>query len=372
MGLNQEIIAKLNQPLDPSRVKTREGPGGKTLSYVEGHDCVATANEIFGVGNWGYAVKEIQCIGFGKVKARDPNDPDEFIDEERMMYYAVVELCIANCAPITEAGFGSTRGDRPEHHEMAVKGAVTDGLKRCLKNYGEQFGLGLYGEGGVPAISIPDDLGSMPCPGKKHQGKTLAEVYGEDSEYLGWIADNWREDDIREAVSRFLEQQTQPEEELITLPSGGTIPANQKITAGWVKALTDLSIEAGWDKTGTHLKNHLKKHYGLTSVAELTFKDAMPLREHLEGLKAEQPREEEPEAPELILDEAILKQAAKAGFGEDDAGILVAEKMGDAPLTPECYQAFFNYFNALASGTKKDIVDRVLDAGLERLKEAEN
>jgi len=359
MGLNQEIIDKLNQPLDPSRVKTREGPGGKTLSYVEGHDCVATANEIFSVGNWGYAVKEIQSIGYGKVKVRDPDNPDEFIDEERMMYYAVVELRIADCAPITEAGFGSTRGDRPEHHEMAVKGAVTDGLKRCLKNYGEQFGLGLYAGGGPPTISIPDDLGSMPCPGKKHSGKALAEVYEEDREYLGWIADNWRENDIREAVAQFLQQQAEPEEKLITLPSGGRIPADKKITAGWVKALADLALKADWDETGKHLENHLKKHYGVARLADLNIEQAMALREHLEGLTSE-----------LILDEPILNEAAKAGFSEDDAGIFVAQKMGDAPLTPECYQAFLNYFNALASGTKKDIVDRVLDASLEKLKEA--
>ena len=387
MGLSDKIIKKLNEPLDASRVKTRPGPGGKKLSYLEGHDCISTANVIFGVGNWGYAVQQIECVGHGKIMVKDPEDPEMLLEEHRMMYYAVVELRVLDCAPITEAGFGTTRGDRPEHHEMAVKGAVTDGLKRCLKNYGVQFGLGLYA-GDVPP-AIPADLGSMVLAGKKHEGKTLAEVYKEDPDYLGWLSTNWRDQDVREAVKRYIQEQeaAPPEGEMITLPSGNVVPANKRVTAGWAKSLVDLSVEAGWDEPGVHLKNHLKKHYGVASTSVLTFKQALAFREHLAGLIEEQPgkeeevseqaeeepgeEEEKPEQAGVVLDEAILDIAAKAGFDQGEASNFVNEKMGDAELTPVCYQAFMAYFNALASGTDQKVVDMVLDASLERLKEVQ-
>lgn len=269
---------------------------------------------------------------------------------------------------------------------MAVKGAVTDGLKRCLKNYGVQFGLGLYA-GDVPS-AIPADVGSMVLSGKKHGGKTVAEVYKEDPTYLDWVSTNWREHDVREAIKQYIKEQqaAPPEGEMITLPSGTVVPANKRITAGWAKSLLELSVQAGWDESGVHLKNHLKKHYGIASTSVLTFKQALALREHLSGLigeepVAEQPSEEEPpeepreeEKPEqagVELDEAILDIASKAGFEQGDASNFVAEKMGDAALTPECYQAFLAYFNALASGTDQKVVDKVLEASLERLKEVQ-
>lgn len=382
VGLSEKIIKKLNEPLDAARVKTRSGPGGKKLSYLEGHDCIATANKIFGVGNWGYAVQQIECVGHGKVMVKDPEDPEMRLEEHRMMYYAVVELHIADCAPITEAGFGTTRGDRPEHHEMAVKGAVTDGLKRCLKNYGVQFGLGLYA-GDVPP-AIPADLGSLVLSGKKHEGKTIADVYKEDPTYLDWVSTNWRDHDVREAVKRYIAEQEAgpPEGEMITLPSGTVVPANKRITAGWARSLLELSVEAGWDESGVHLKNHLKKHYGIASTSVLTFKQALALREHLAGLMDEQPGEEEkaPDEPKeekapqpsgVVLDEAILDIASKAGFEQGEASNFVAEKMGDVALTAACYQAFLAYFNAVASGTDQKVVDMVLDASLDRLKEVQ-
>ena len=37
-----------------------------------------------------------------------------------------------------------TTHDTPDAHDMAIKGAVTDALKRALRTFGPQFGNGLY------------------------------------------------------------------------------------------------------------------------------------------------------------------------------------------------------------------------------------
>ena len=46
--MNENILERLQQPLDPGRVRQRKGPGGKSLAYLEGHDVISTANDLFG------------------------------------------------------------------------------------------------------------------------------------------------------------------------------------------------------------------------------------------------------------------------------------------------------------------------------------
>ena len=361
--LSQEIIDKLNAPLDPSRVKTREGPGGKTLSYLEGHDCVRTANEIFGVGDWGYSVQNIQCLGFGTVNVKD-SDTGQAHQEQRTMYYATVELRVGSCLPILEVGFGTTRGDRPEHHEMAVKGAVTDGLKRCLKNYGDQFGLSLYGEEARTTEPV--------FRAGKYTGKTIEEVYAEDASYLGWVAENWKAEDFKRLVAEFLEghrpgpdvpegeevvahiEPAHPEaQKMVVLPTGKEAPADKVIDSPWVKGLTDLAVAAGWDKAGVHLKNHIKKHYDKNSVESLTYKEALALREHLGQVKT----------GDLWV--KVIEAGKKAGWEEDTIKLFVLERVDE--WDREHAQIFVSYFNALASGTVKETADKVLDKALDRL-----
>src|SRR5574344_1890529 len=51
----------LNQELDISRIKTRE-KGNISLSYIEGHDVIETANRVFGFGNWSYSISKLEQV----------------------------------------------------------------------------------------------------------------------------------------------------------------------------------------------------------------------------------------------------------------------------------------------------------------------
>ena len=51
----------LNQELDSSRIKTRD-KGNISLSYIEGHDVIETANKIFGFGNWSYSISKLEQV----------------------------------------------------------------------------------------------------------------------------------------------------------------------------------------------------------------------------------------------------------------------------------------------------------------------
>lgn len=144
-------LEKLTQPLDPSRVKSREGGGGRSLSYIEGHDAIRTANEVFGIGNWSYRVVELSELGVEPIESGDRSG-------FRAGYRAVVEveaLIDGRVALFSDVGYGDSMeytGSRITVHELASKEAVTDALKRALKNFGDQFGLSLYDKGALKDI----------------------------------------------------------------------------------------------------------------------------------------------------------------------------------------------------------------------------
>jgi recombination DNA repair RAD52 pathway protein len=83
-------------------------------------------------GNWDVGYKVVLCL-------RIHNDKDSFIAE----------------ATYTEAAVGSAslprRGDA---HDMAIKTAESDALKRAAINLGTQFGLSLYNDGSMHDVVI--------------------------------------------------------------------------------------------------------------------------------------------------------------------------------------------------------------------------
>ncbi len=188
----EELISRLDEPIDPERIKTRKAPGGRTVSYIEGHDAIATANSLFGYGNWGYRVEDIRRDG--------------------RLVYATVTVTVAGGIPFTDVGVSIARakeGENPTYEaiETAIKGAVTDGVKRALKNYGPQFGLSLYnrengsnGNGGntPPEVKVPEAseeaterARAYTIPFGKHQGRTLGDLLDgdeKDQQYLKWLA----------------------------------------------------------------------------------------------------------------------------------------------------------------------------------------
>lgn len=134
-------LDRLTQPINPARVKSREGGRGSSLSYIEAHDAIRTANEIFGIGGWSYTVKELTPLG-------DP-EPVKKNDRSgyRAGYRAVVEVFVNGGPVFSDVGYGDSidySGSYITVQELAMKEAVSDGVKRALKNLGSQFGLDLY------------------------------------------------------------------------------------------------------------------------------------------------------------------------------------------------------------------------------------
>ena len=135
------VAHALSQPLDPALVSRRRGRGGRVYDYLEGHAVIALANEVFGFGGWGYELA-------GEVTLRRIESVDARTGEVRVAcaYSAPVRVTVAGAPPRIDVGFHAVAEESAEGHETAVKGAVTDGLKRALRSFGDRFGNGLYGD----------------------------------------------------------------------------------------------------------------------------------------------------------------------------------------------------------------------------------
>lgn len=135
-------LTALGQPLDANRVRQRtDGRGGK-LSYLETHDVIRRANEVFGFGRWGHEVVDLRPLPPVTVHNKDKK-PGVCVG-----YICTVRLTVEGCVPVSGVGFGDATEYRESAgvtaHELAAKEAESDALKRALKNYGDQFGLALY------------------------------------------------------------------------------------------------------------------------------------------------------------------------------------------------------------------------------------
>ncbi len=172
-GLSSEALELLGQPLDPTMVSQREGAGGKQLSYIEAWMAIDQANRIFGYGNWGYRV-----LGGPDLQQIDIMNPSTGEITARYEYYtATVGVYLGERMIFSDEGFCDLKDLKPDTpknrivgmHEMARKGAISDGMKRALRGFGPQFGNSLYGDSneGVEA-------GGPACP-KHGPGRHVRE-----------------------------------------------------------------------------------------------------------------------------------------------------------------------------------------------------
>ena len=140
-GLSPAVTQALGQPLDPALVSQRKGRGNKSFDYLEGHAVIDQANRIFGYGGWGYEL-------VGDVSLRQIEEVDSQTGEIKTgrAYCAPVRVTVAGALPRTDIGVHPVTEDTVDGHDTAIKGAVTDGMKRAFRSFGVQFGNGFYGD----------------------------------------------------------------------------------------------------------------------------------------------------------------------------------------------------------------------------------
>ncbi|MEV2277765.1 Rad52/Rad22 family DNA repair protein [Nocardiopsis sp. NPDC049922] len=142
----------LFRPIDPARVRVHRGN-----AHLQGWDVRRSLTRIFGFGGWSTQTLEATCIR-DLVRTVPPTETTEGGVRYWATYRAQVRLIVRaldgrvlgfwDDGAVEEASKQVTHGAA---HDLALKAALTGGLKRAAVNLGDQLGLSLYRKG-------PDDL----------------------------------------------------------------------------------------------------------------------------------------------------------------------------------------------------------------------
>ena len=124
------IGQQLTAPIPEQCISTREGGGGRQLSYVSGRYTKQRLNEIFGYDGWTTEILETQlfpaeCTAFVHLRLTIHGDTDN--------------------KRVTRDGVAYGHGRKgAEGFDFAIAEAATDALKRAAVTLGQNLGLELY------------------------------------------------------------------------------------------------------------------------------------------------------------------------------------------------------------------------------------
>lgn len=169
------------EPLDASAVRERKGKGtdrstGKPVMfrYISGGDVKAALYRVFGSAGWSYHV--VDQNHHHAATRTEEKGTGRVVERHTVSAWARVRLTIGNVqlplAHREDVGV-QVAADQPtlgDALDLALKGAVTDGLKRAAASIGPAFGLGLMFEedeavaAGYIAGPVAADRSPEPAP----------------------------------------------------------------------------------------------------------------------------------------------------------------------------------------------------------------
>ncbi len=169
MSLTREQVDALLQPIAGARVKKKDG-----MSHVEAYDVRRRLTNIFGFGGWSEELTDLTMLYEQSKVEKEGADP-----KWRASYRATVKITIhATGAVYEESATGANWGWNPdskrdEAHDFAIKMAVSQAVKRCAVNLGDQFGASLYNAGSLAPL-VKYVLGVDPAMvTPEHDGKAF-------------------------------------------------------------------------------------------------------------------------------------------------------------------------------------------------------
>jgi DNA recombination protein Rad52 len=112
----------------PQFLKQKQGPGGKTFTYLNIDQALMLANDAFGFDGFTTEILDIRPLGVSGTK---------------VVYLARARVThLASGAFHEDVGTGEAQGqDVGQIHDTAYKGAASDAIKRALRHFGKRVGL---------------------------------------------------------------------------------------------------------------------------------------------------------------------------------------------------------------------------------------
>ena len=173
----KDLKKQLAKPVPREYMSERTGAGNQTLHYVAGDYVIHTLNEIFGPENVSTHIDEVRTIvnrtvkrqvNLGSKKTANGYEPlgtkeVEYL-EVQYMVRGRIEIQVGD-KTIVKSGIGTGKGSGwaaedkliAQVHEVAIKGAETDMVKRSAKKLGPIFGLSIGDDGKQLYASVAED-----------------------------------------------------------------------------------------------------------------------------------------------------------------------------------------------------------------------
>eukprot|EP01080_Neovahlkampfia_damariscottae_P001109 gene1109-10623_t len=130
------LQSQLDDKLDESEISKRQGPGGGEVSYLETWRAIELANKVLGFNGWSSSVVDMT---------------QDFLDSTpggkfSCGYSAIVCVSLKDGSFHEDIGYGTSENQKTKGVALAnaKKNAVSDALKRSLRNFGNQLGLTIY------------------------------------------------------------------------------------------------------------------------------------------------------------------------------------------------------------------------------------
>ena len=193
MSFDKDTIKLLNEPILKEDVKSRDGTGNQKLSYLASFHVIGEANRIFGFGEWNQEIltlREVDRTEYEKppYKAGDPMK--EMISISYLCTLRLIVKCGDGESVHEDTGFGNgvagnTAYGKSACIELASKEAVTDSLKRCLRYFGDKFGLSLYDKDNAGIVELGEfEASKIVTEDQLKELRNLYELRGVDDEWV--------------------------------------------------------------------------------------------------------------------------------------------------------------------------------------------
>jgi hypothetical protein len=151
-GITPEQYTYLRQAINQNRVRELSGN-----SHLEAWDVRRTLTRVFGFGGWDVETRDLVLVKEIEIPPRSEGGKSRWT----VVYRADVRLVIKDAAGREICHFDdSAAGDSQNQpvvgdaHDHAMKTALSQALKRCAVNLGDQFGLSLYDKRRVEGTSV--------------------------------------------------------------------------------------------------------------------------------------------------------------------------------------------------------------------------
>lgn len=162
-----EQVKTLLAPINPSRVQNLRGQ-----SHLEAWDVRRWLNRVFGFAGWSDETLELACV------AQIEINPGRWT----VVYRAQVRLAVKTLDgrvistwDDAAMGDGINQKSLGDAHDQAMKTALSQALKRCAVNLGDQFGLSLYNDGSRQAVGLWSAAHTAPKAAETAEAPTVSD-----------------------------------------------------------------------------------------------------------------------------------------------------------------------------------------------------